>query len=56
MCAAAYNPEMYTIMGDIFRVHYNYCSRRKRDVTPAMKLGLANGPVEPEKILYYKKY
>jgi len=53
---SAYNPEMYTIVGDIFRIHYNYCSRSKRKVTPAMKLGLAKGPVSEEKILYYKKY
>jgi hypothetical protein len=53
---SAYNPEMYTIVGDIFRIHYNYCSRKKRKVTPAMKLGLAKGPVSEEKILYYKKY
>ncbi|MDO3722159.1 hypothetical protein QVZ43_10540 [Marinobacter sp. chi1] len=53
---SAYNPEMYTIIGDIFRVHYNYCTRKNRKVTPAMKLGLAKGPVTEEKILYYKNY
>jgi transposase-like protein len=53
---SAYNPEMYTIIGDIFRVHYNYCSRSTRKVTPAMKLGLAKTPIAEEKILYYRKY
>ncbi|MBZ2168985.1 hypothetical protein [Marinobacter sp. F4216] len=53
---SAYNPEMYTIIGDIFRVHYNYCGRSSRKVTPAMKLGLAKAPIPEEKILYYKKY
>lgn len=53
---SAYNPEMYTIVGDIFRIHYNYCSRSTRKITPAMKLGLAKTPIPEEKILYYKKY
>ncbi|MGM0769554.1 MAG: hypothetical protein ACQEV6_16155 [Pseudomonadota bacterium] len=53
---SAYNSEMYTMMGAIFRVHYNYCSRKNRPVTPAMKLGLANEPVELGKIIYHKEY
>ena len=53
---SAYNPEMYTVIGDIFRVHYNYCRRSTRKITPAMKLGLAKTPIPEEKILYFRKY
>ena len=53
---SAYNPEMYTIVGDIFRIHYNYCTRSKKKDTPAMKLGLAKAPVTVEKIIYYNRY
>jgi hypothetical protein len=54
---SAYNPAMYQMIGEIFRVYYNYCTddRKERPVTPAMKLGLAEGPVDIEKILYFKK-
>jgi len=53
---APYNPSMYTIIGDIFRVYYNYCAPNTRKKTPAMKLGLAKGPVEVEKIIYFNRY
>lgn len=54
---SAYNPTMYQMIGEIFRVYYNYCTddRKERPVTPEMKLGLAEGPVDIEKILYFKK-
>lgn len=52
-----YNPAMYQQLADIFRVFYNYCQQyEKTSETPAMKLGLAKGPVELEKIIYFKKY
>lgn len=50
---AAYDPSMYTIIGDIFRVYYNYCAPNQQGETPAMKLGLAKGPVDIGKIIYF---
>lgn len=52
---AAYNPEMYTMIGEIFRVYYNYCSEKKNSITPAMKLGIAKGVVDIEKIIYFNR-
>ena len=49
---SAYDPTMYTMIGEIFRVYYNYCSEKKTGQTPAMRLGLARGPVEVKKIVY----
>ncbi|NQY37323.1 MAG: hypothetical protein HRT37_20660 [Alteromonadaceae bacterium] len=52
-----YNPVMYQKLADIFRVFYNYCQvSKKYKQTPAMRLGLAKGPVDIEKILYFEKY
>ena len=52
-----YNPTMYQKLADIFRVFYNYCQPSKKyKVTPAMRLGLAKGPVDIEKIIYFQKY
>lgn len=55
---SAYNPVMYQMIGEIFRVYYNYCTddRKEKPVTPAMRMGLADNPVEIEKIIYYKKH
>jgi transposase-like protein len=61
---APYNPEMVQKLLDIFRVHYNYCKQEQKTKTdkegkklpkrtPAMKLGLAKGPVRIEDILYF---
>lgn len=48
-----YNPAMIQKMLDIFRVYYNYCLvGEKYKQTPAMRFGLAKGPVELKKILY----
>lgn len=49
---SAYNAEMYTITGDIFKIHYNYRARSKKD-KPAMNLGLVKAPVTVEKPIYY---
>jgi hypothetical protein len=38
---------------EIFRVYYNYCQTGEDKKTPAMRLGLARGPVSPEQILYF---
>lgn len=52
-----YNPAMYQKLADIYRVFYNYCDTSKKyKKTPAMRLGLAKGPVELEKIIYFDKY
>jgi transposase-like protein len=52
-----YNPDMYQKLGDVFRVFYNYCQlSEKYNDTPAMRLGLAKGVVDIEKIIYFKKY
>ena len=53
---SAYNPERVTKLMDIFRVFYNYVEVSDKDkLTPAMRLGLAKGPVSIEDILYYQK-
>lgn len=52
-----YNPALYQKLGDIFRVYYNYCQPFDKDGRkPAMRLGLAKGPVDIEKIIYHNKY
>jgi hypothetical protein len=57
-----YTPEMVQKLLDIFRVHYNSCKQEQKTHkagkklpkrTPAMKLGLAKGPVRVEDILYF---
>tara|TARA_R110002050_G_scaffold212789_2_gene348973 strand:- start:1230 stop:2762 length:1533 start_codon:yes stop_codon:yes gene_type:complete len=53
---SAYNPAMLTKMADIYRVCYNYTEKNNKGETPAMRLGLAKGPVAPEKIIYFGKY
>ncbi len=51
-----YNPDRYSQLGDIYRVYYNYCKPNDKGKTPAMRLGLAKGPVDLEKIIYLDKY
>lgn len=52
-----YNPSHYQKLGDIYRVYYNYCQVSGKDKkTPAMRLGLAKGPVTIEKIIYRGRY
>lgn len=53
---SAYNPASIEKMLGIFRVYYNYCLKGKDGKTPAMRLGLARGPVEVEKILAFDPY
>lgn len=51
---SAYNPAMYIKLAEIFRVFYNYIHIGEVDnKTPAMRLGLAKGPVSYEKIIYF---
>lgn len=51
-----YDPAMLTKLGDIYRVYYNYVNINDKRETPAMRIGLANGPVSSDKIIYYGKY
>jgi hypothetical protein len=48
-----YNPAHLQRILEIFRVHYNFCVKGQDGKTPAMRLGLAKGPVEMEKILAF---
>lgn len=50
-----YNPSMIIKLLDIFRVYYNYCLVGEDKQTPAMRLGLAKGPVTEEDIVYFAK-
>lgn len=50
----AYKPQNLAKVLDILRVYYNFCPIKGRKETPAMKLGLARGPVKAEEILYYE--
>lgn len=49
----AYNPEMIVKLLGIFRVYYNYVAVGEDEQTPAMRLGLAKGPIRPEDIIYF---
>ncbi len=53
---SAYRPDMYIKLGEIFRTYYNFCIKGSDKKTPAMRFGLAKGPVAVEKIIYYGKY
>lgn len=50
---AAYQPKNLAMMLTIFKVAYNYCLTDSKGLTPAMKLGLAKGPVALEDVLYF---
>jgi len=51
-----YNLSLYTKLGDIFRVYYNFCDTNDKGETPAVRLGLAKGPIKLERIIYFGKY
>ena len=51
---AAYNPEMVVKLIEIFRVYYNFAKKVGQKITPAMRLGIAAGPVDINDILYGK--
>lgn len=40
-------------MLEIFRTYFNYCEVGEDGMTPAMRMGLARGPVASEDILYF---
>lgn len=50
----AYNPGVLVKLLEIFRTYFNYCEVGHDKKTPAMRLGLAKGPVAPEDILYFE--
>jgi hypothetical protein len=50
---AAYNPAMLAKELEVCRVYYNFCVKGKDEKTPAMRLGLATRPVDPQEILYF---
>lgn len=49
---AAYRPDIIVKVLNVFRVFYNYCLVGKDKQTPAMRIGLAKGPVKLEDIIY----
>lgn len=50
---SAYQPKNLAMVLTIFKVAYNYCLTDSKGQTPAMKLGLAKGPVALEDVLYF---
>lgn len=50
----AYRPANLAKLLEVFRVFYNYCLAGDDNQTPAMRLGLARGPVAPEDVLYFE--
>lgn len=51
---SAYNPDVLVKVLGIFRTYFNYCEVGQDGKTPAMRLGLARGPVAPEDIIYFQ--
>lgn len=51
---APYRPILVEQLMEIARVYYNYVKSGDAKITPAMKLGLAKGPISVDEILYYK--
>ncbi len=52
---SAYKPSNLAKMLELYRIYFNYCHVGKSDgKTPAMRLGLAKGPVKPEQIIYFE--
>jgi hypothetical protein len=49
----AYNPAVLVKLLEVFRTYFNYCEVGQDKRTPAMRMGLARGPVAPEDILYF---
>lgn len=49
----AYNPEQVARLLDIFRVYHNFILPGEDGQTPAMRLGLARGPVKIEDVIYF---
>ena len=50
----AYNPSVLVKLLEMFRTYFNYCEVGEDGKTPAMRFGLAKGPVAPEDIIYFE--
>jgi len=51
---APYNPGNLAKILEVLRVYYNFCLATGKDKrTPAMRLGLARAPVDPQDVLYF---
>ena len=50
----AYNPAVLAKLVEMFRTYFNYCEVGADKRTPAMRMGLARGPVAPEDIIYFQ--
>lgn len=50
----AYNPGVLIKLLEVFRTYFNYCEVGQDKKTPAMRMGLARGPVAPEDILDFE--
>lgn len=50
---APYDPLVVTQLVELFRIYYNFIKVGKDGKTPAMRLGLAKGPVRFEDIIYF---
>lgn len=48
-----YSPEMDEKMLTIFRTYFNFIAKGQDVQTPAMRLGLAKGPVRFEDVIYF---
>jgi len=48
-----YNPERVQQLLDIYRCYYDFVKKGRDGKTPAMRLGLAKGPIRIEDILYF---
>ena len=51
---SAYRPENIVKILEVFRVYYNYCLAGTDKQTPAMRLGLAKGVIDPQDVIYFK--
>lgn len=49
----AYNPQVLTQLLEVFRTYFNYCEVGDDGKTPAMRIGLAKGPITPDDIIYW---
>jgi len=50
----AYNPGVPIKLLEVFRTYFNYCEVGQYKKTPAMRMGLARGPVAPEDIMDFE--
>jgi hypothetical protein len=50
---SAHQPKSLAVLLAVFKVAYNDCLPDKEGATPAIRLGLARGPVALEDIIYF---